>query len=628
MTEERNKLLELREKVANLSEEELKLRDLYLKQLADSKIQGPVTGYPSLDKPWLGWYDECFISLEIPKISAYEYLVQKNQDNLQNVAINYYGNEITFEEFFRKIEETAKAYRKLGVSKGDVVTVFSMTNPELEITLYALNMLGAVINLMDVRSDSEKLEQELKNSNSKVLLIMDNFIDKVVDFKNPNVIENIITLSPYNSLPKLKNKIVSILKHDTKLKANKMKLKNMYNMVEWNEFISNGVDVELENIFGQDVSNELVALVHTGGTTGVAKTVKLSNKNFNSMVINFEAFKAYEKGDKFLNVIVPFVAYGVLGAMHLPLCLGLTNIIAPIITPKEFTEFMIKYKPNNLLAVPTYWDDFINNKKVQKMDLSFLKHPGSGGDATPKEKEIKINDFFADRNSEAVIELGYGMTEVGSAATACVGKINSIQSVGVPLVKNEAKVINPDTNEEVNFNELGEICLTAPTTMLGYVDNKEEEEKLFYFDENNKRWIRSGDLGYMDEKGFIYLVGRIKRMLIRGGFKVYPSEIENVITKNYGINECCVVGKNSKEYGNEPVAYITIKNGMEYDTENLIEQIKNECMNLLSSYSVPIDFIVIEEMPLTAVGKIDYKKLETLCNSNEKQLVLDQKKEV
>lgn len=628
MTEERNKLLELREKVANLSEKESQLRDLYLKQLANGEIQGPKTGYPSLDKSWLKWYDEQFISSEIPKVSAYKFLLEKNQDNLQNIAINYYGNEMTFAEFFKKIDEATKAYKKMGISKGDVVTVFSMTNPELEITLYALNRLGAVINLMDVRSDSEKLEEELEKSNSKILLIMDNFIDRALSFKNSNVVENIITLSPYNSLPIVKNKIVNILKYDAELKKNKNKIKSMYNALEWNEFIANGQNEKLQIDDNKEVADELVALVHTGGTTGVAKTVKLSNRNFNSMVKNFEAFKAYEKGEKFLNVIVPFVAYGVLGAMHLPLCLGLTNIIAPIITPKEFTKFMIKYKPNNLLAVPTYWDDFANNKKVQKMDLSFLKHPGSGGDATPKEKEIKLNEFFAERNSQAVIELGYGMTEVGSAATACVGNINSIQSVGVPLVKNEAKVINPDTNEEVHFNELGEICLTAPTTMLGYVDNQEEEEKLFYFDENNKRWIRSGDLGYMDENGFIYLVGRIKRMLIRGGFKVYPSEIENVISKNLNINECCVVGKNSKEYGNEPVAYITIKNGMEFETEELIEQIKNDCLNNLSSYSVPIDFIVIEEMPLTAVGKIDYKKLEILCNSNEKQLILEEKKEV
>ena len=210
-----------------------------------------------------------------------------------------------------------------------------------------------------------------------------------------------------------------------------------------------------------------------------------------------------------------------------------------------------------------------------------------------------------------MIELGYGMTEVGSAATACVGKVNKEVSVGIPLVNNNLKIIDYETGEELLVGEIGEVCLSSPTMMLGYLNNQEEENKVIKYSEDNTRWIHSGDLGYIDSEGFLYIVDRIKRMIIRGGFKLYPSEIENIISKSDLISQCCVISIPSDEYGNEPVAYVVLKDEVSCTDEEVKENLLNLCVGELPEYSVPSDIIVIDKMPLTSVGKIDYKKLES-----------------
>ena len=614
-------LIAYKKQLAELSEKEKKLRDLELRKYATGELYGPPVGYASIDKPWLMHFDEEGILREIPTCSAYEYLYQSNKDYPNQHALYYYDKEITYKELFELIDKAATAFLENGIKKGDVVSIVDMINPELVITLYALNKIGAVINLIDVRYSGDKLVKCVNEVDSKMLIVMDNFLENVEQVSEELNVNEIVTVSPYNSIPNVKRFIATTAdrKNQKKYTAIKNRLGKKFNVREWKDF-TNVTNILHVTDLTEDKSQEVAAYVHTGGTTGVSKIVKLSNQNFNAMPIQFEAFNTYKRNDTFLDDIVPFVAYGVLGALHLPLCLGLKNILAPLITPEEFTKFMIKYKPNNTLSIPTYWDDFFENEKVKKMDWSNVKHPGSGGDATSPDKERKINEFFAAHNSEAVIELGYGMTEVGSAATACVGEVNKEVSVGIPLVNNNLKIVDPETGEELLIGEVGEVCLASPTMMLGYLNNEEEENKVIKMGEDNIRWIHSGDLGYIDKEGFLYIVGRIKRMIIRGGFKLYPSEIENTILKNDLISQCCVVAIPSEQYGNEPVAYIVLKDNVAYKEEEIREQLLKLCSEGLPEYSIPSDIVIIDKMPLTSVGKIDYKKLEASYGEKQKSL--------
>lgn len=576
-----------------------------------------ITGYASIDKPWQKYYSKEAITASIPELTAYQYMVSQNEDNLSTKAIMYYGKKISYKNYIDMIDETARRLYNLGVTEGEVVTVMSVANPELEVLFYALNKLGAVINLIDVRSDYKQIKKYLMEVKSSTVVVMDNFLpefDKCMEDEDiDNIVENVITLSPYNSVLFPFNVLAEkkSRKEDSNLysKIDEIKKKNKY--MTWNDLMS--VHKYRYPRYPRYKKNMVAALVHTGGTTGVPKTVKLSNENFNAMAIQYKSLNAnYNKGDTFLNGIVPFVAYGIVVTIHMPMCLGMTNIIAPILSPKEFTEFMIKYKPNHTITVPTYVEHFVHDRKADSMNWKCLKNLGIGGDYFPEQSEIYVNEFLKNHGSSSIAEKGYGMTENSSTAGVCLVGVNKINSLGIPLPLNTYGIFERGTDKELKYGEEGEICITGPTEMLGYLDNEEEEDKVIKIHSDGKKWIHSEDVGIIDEDGFLFFKGRYKRLIPHGGFKLYPSYIEGIIMKHPDIDNCCVISIPDKVYGASPEAHVVIKKDNVSELKKLKEELIKLCQDKLPSYSQPEDFIFEEDLPLTSVGKVDYKKVEKM----------------
>ncbi len=576
-----------------------------------------ITGYASIDKPWQKYYSKEAITASIPELTAYQYMVSQNKDNLSTKAIMYYGKKISYKNYIDMIDETSRRLYNLGVTEGEVVTVMSVANPELEVLFYALNKLGAVINLIDVRSDYKQIKKYLTEVKSSTVVVMDNFLpefDKCMEDEDiDNIVENVITLSPYNSVLFPFNVLAEkkSRKEDSNLysKIDEIKKKNKY--MTWNDLMS--VHKYRYPRYPRYKKNMVAALVHTGGTTGVPKTVKLSNENFNAMAIQYKSLNAnYNKGDTFLNGIVPFVAYGIVVTIHMPMCLGMTNIIAPILSPKEFTEFMIKYKPNHTITVPTYVEHFVHDRKADSMNWKCLKNLGIGGDYFPEQSEIYVNEFLKNHGSSSIAEKGYGMTENSSTAGVCLVGVNKINSLGIPLPLNTYGIFERGTDKELKYGEEGEICITGPTEMLGYLDNEEEEGKVIKIHSDGKKWIHSEDVGIIDEDGFLFFKGRYKRLIPHGGFKLYPSYIEGIIMKHPNIDNCCVISIPDKVYGASPEAHVVIKKDSVSELKKLKEELIKLCQDKLPSYSQPEDFIFEEDLPLTSVGKVDYKKVEKM----------------
>ena len=576
-----------------------------------------ITGYASIDKPWQKYYSKEAITASIPELTAYQYMVSQNEDNLSTKAIMYYGKKISYKNYIDMIDETARRLYNLGVTEGEVVTVMSVANPELEVLFYALNKLGAVINLIDVRSDYKQIKKYLMEVKSSEVVVMDNFLpefDKCMEDEDiDNIVENVITLSPYNSVLFPFNVLAEkkSRKKDNTLysKIDEIKKKNKY--MTWNNLMN--VHKYRYPRYPRYKKNMVAALVHTGGTTGVPKTVKLSNENFNAMAIQYKSLNAnYNKGDTFLNGIVPFVAYGIVVTIHMPMCLGMTNIIAPILSPKEFTEFMIKYKPNHTITVPTYVEHFVHDRKADSINWKCLKNLGIGGDYFPEQSEIYVNEFLKNHGSSSIAEKGYGMTENSSTAGVCLVGVNKTNSLGIPLPLNTYGIFERGTDKELKYGEEGEICITGPTEMLGYLDNEEEERKVIKIHSDGKKWIHSEDVGIIDEDGFLFFKGRYKRLIPHGGFKLYPSYIEGVIMKHPDIDNCCVISIPDKVYGASPEAHVVIKKDSVSELKKLKEELIKLCQDKLPSYSQPEDFIFEEDLPLTSVGKVDYKKVEKM----------------
>mgnify|MGYP002517464049 FL=1 len=559
-----------------------------------------ITGYASIDKPWQKYYSKEAITASIPELTAYQYMVSQNEDNLSTKAIMYYGKKISYKNYIDMIDETARRLYNLGIIEGEVVTVMSIANPELEILFYALNKLGAVINLIDVRSDYKQIKKYLMEVKSSEVVVMDNFLpefDKCMEDEDiDNIVENIITLSPYSSVLFPFNVLAEkkSRKEDSTLysKIDEVKKKNKY--MTWKDLMN--VPKYRYARYPRYKKNMVVALVHTGGTTGVPKTVKLSNENFNAMAIQYKSLNAnYNKGDTFLNGIVPFVAYGIVVTIHMPMCLGMTNIIAPILSPKEFTEFMVKYKPNHTITVPTYVEHFVHDRKADSMNWKCLKNLGIGGDYFSEQSEIYVNEFLKSHGSSSIAEKGYGMTENSSTAGVCLVGVNKTNSLGIPLPLNTYGIFERGTDRELKYGEEGEICITGPTEMLGYLDNEEEENKVIKIHSDGKRWIHSEDVGLIDEDGFLFFKGRYKRLIPHGGFKLYPSYIEGIIMKHPDIDSCCVIPIPDKVYGASPEAHVVIKKNKIKELEKLKEELIELCQDKLPSYSQPEDFIFEED---------------------------------
>lgn len=593
-----DELKEYREKLGKLTQEEDKQRNLYLKKLANGTLQGPLTGKQSIDKTWLKYYEDYDIKQDIPKMSAYDYMVVNNNSNLDKNALNFYGIKITYEELLKNIDKITRSLISLGVKKGNIVTLAMANTPEMVYLFYALNRIGAISNVIDPRYSADEMKREINKVNSKYFITLVDCYDTSRRIIEETNVEKTVYLTALESMP-LPIKVVNKLKNKIKRIDN--------NSISWNDFIKNGkkIDKDINNIYENDMP---VTIVHTGGTTGEPKGVVLTNENFVAMAnMHMHGGLDYEKDDKFLNILPPFIAYCLCNGINMPLTLGLEVTIIPQWDVPDFPMILDKYKPNHVLAGPILWD-YVTKSDIR--DLSYLKTPVSGGDALNEELEKRINDFFKKKNCKSKVAQGYGMTEVSSAAVFSKQEANKIGSVGIPFIKNNVSIFDPETLLEKNIGEEGEIWISSPTIMKEYYNNNiaTEELKITTIDGNN--WIRTGDIGKIDLDGNLYIVGRMKRMIVRSGNKIFPANTENIVLKLNEIDNCAIVGIDDDIERKVPVIHIVLKKEIVESKEEIVEKIKKIISDNLPEFNIPVKFVFRESMPLTSINKIDFKKLE------------------
>lgn len=562
-----------------------------------------ITGYSSIDKPWLKYYTEETINSSLPECSIYEYLWENNKEYQNNVALNYFDRKITYSEVFANIEKATKSYCKIGLKQGDIVTVCAVTIPETIFSFYGLNRLGVVCNMVDPRTSAEGIREYIKEVNSKIVITIDVAYSKIKEAIQGTTVEKIVVISPADSLPQPKKAIFKLLKG--------VKIPNDNLHIKWNDFIKFGEDSE--PIVATYNKNTPCVIVHTGGTTGIPKGVMLSNDNLNSSA--FQAIKSgidFKRNHTWLNIMPPFIAYGVGNGLHLPLIVGMEVILIPSFNPDEFADLLNKYHPNHMVGVPSHYGNIIHNKKMQNKDLSYIIAPTVGGDAMDISLENETNDFLAKHNCLYPACKGYGMSEVSAGVSICSSHdVNKIGSVGIPLTHTTMAVFDTVTGKELLYNQEGEICMTGPNTMVGYYNNEAETNNVVKKHDDGLMWVHSGDIGYIDEDGFVFIKDRIKRVIIRhDGFKVFPSLIEKTVDTNDNVVSNCAVGvaDTSHSQGKLPIVFAVLKDGC--DDNEVKKELFELCQKELPEYVQPVDFVFIEKMPLTPIGKVDYRALE------------------
>lgn len=591
--------------IKNLTINEQKLRDLHLRKLALGELQGPPTGYPSIDKEWLKYYNEEQIMTDMPEMKIVDYMMKNNKNNLKAIAINYFGKKIRYNALFKNIKKYAKAFTAQGIKQGDVVTLCLPNVPEAVYMFYALNTIGAVANMVHPLKSGNEIKKCINDVNSKNLIMIDNAYKEINNIVDETPLENIVVVTAGDSMPLLK-KLIYKIKYAKKINNNKyIKLK---------KFLKNGKK-EKEVINSKYKKDETAVIMYTGGTSGFSKGVELTNDNFNCMVHQQRATaENFEAGDSMLTIMPVFHGFGLCSSIHMPLSYGITTILIPKFKSSEFHKLIKKYKPNHIFGVPKLWKALISNEEINKMDLSFLKYIVSGGENMKDGLEEEINKFLEEHNCKSKIKKGYGLSEAVAGTTLSDDFCNEIGSIGIPLLRNTFKIVSPGTQKELNYNDKGEFCISGPTVMKQYYQNQKETLKTLQLHDDGKLWLHTGDMGYMTEDGMLYYTDRLTRMYVSGGFNIYPPVIENIIEKVKGVDSCAVVPMDHPYKDIKvPKVYIVLKENYELD-DKMINQIKEECKENLDLHHQPFKFEQLDQLPITnmgdGIGKIDYKKLE------------------
>ena len=564
--------------------------------------QNPV--YASQAKPWLKYYDQKFIDQTLPALSAFEYVCQRSKNHLNDTALEYYGRKFTYADLIVNVKKTAAALRGAGVKKGDIITVVSIMTPEIIALFYAADMIGATLNLVDPRYSVEGIREYIEEVDSHLLVCLNVVYERCRQAAKRTNVEKVIVLSPADSLPPVMAVGYKLTTPD----------KNKYasNVIRWKQFIKGGE--------GQSTAAEpydpdhACVVVHTGGTTGSPKGVMLTDDCFNGIALQFQAYpKLFHRGQKLMNVMPPFIAYGFACGIHLPLVLGFTVIIIPNLDPAKLGSLVLKHKPEHMFGVPTHYQQLASDPKLRDKDLSFIINYAAGGDSLSRGAEQTVNDFLAAHGARYPIAKGYGMTEVSSAATVAAGLDNKPGSVGIPMVNTVVAAFEPGTDQELPIGQRGELCISGPCLMKGYYNKPEETAILLRRHPDGRVWAHTGDMGYLDEDGFVFLDSRIKRMIIRhDGFKVFPSMIENVVSRHPAVHQCSVVGCTDKDHtqGRLPFVYIVLKADTTAKKKQVIRELERMCAEELPEYVQPVAYKFISSMPMTPVGKVDYRQLE------------------
>ena len=560
----------------------------------------------SQEKVWMKYYDPDVRNTDIPRMKIYSLLKEYNQKRLQQTALYYYGTKITVKKLIQRIDECADAFAALGVKQGDTVSMLSASTPESIVALYALNKIGATLNAIDPRLDKNGIARMIKGSGSKILIVIDMAYPKVAAIYSDIKQKHIIVQTASTSLPFFK-KIALKLVTKSQIPYGKG------GVISWDTFIAgakNGMAIEAPY-----VGDATVAITYTGGTTGFPKGVMLTNDSINAVAYNFRhAGIIHEDGQRFLGIMPIFSSYGLVCGIHMPLTMGTELALIPRFYPLKMGEYIKKYKPEHMIATPAFYEILINSDEMKNFDLSFMLTLGSGGDSMNAGLEVKMQAFMDTHGIRYPLAQGYGMSEVSAAATFCVNDRYKKGSVGIPCIATTIGIFDPETGEELGYNEDGEVCITGDTMMKGYFNNKAETDHVMRKHADGKIWIHSGDIGCIDEDGFVFIKGRVKRMITRfDGHKVFPITIESFIAEHELVQGCSVIAVNDRErmQGQYPMAVIELVAGVDVSRRDAIcREIFDLCNEQLEERGRPVAVVCVDEIPLTGVGKNDYRRLE------------------
>jgi long-chain acyl-CoA synthetase len=553
--------------------------------------------------PWLDSYDGVAPNLDYSEKTMSEAVLERAAEEKDFPALTFMGKATSFTRLAGEIDRVARAFYALGVRPGTRVLVCLPNVPQAVFCLYGLNRIGAIPTMVHPLSAVSELTFFMNEGDCSVAVTLDQFYGKFREVKKQRPIDKLIVCRASDELAFPLNIGQRLL---TERKFPKVEGEND---LVWKDFLKLAETVKEGYVAKKDFRTEAVVLF-SGGTTGITKGIMLSDLNFNALAhqtANMAHAEVHHA--KMLAAMPVFHGFGLGVCIHTLMYIGGTSILVPRFNVKSYANLIRKTKPNYIAGVPTLFEAITRNRYLDGADLSCLRGVFSGGDSLTIELKKKFDKFLADHNASVRVREGYGTTECVTAC--CLTPYNKEKegSIGIPFPDTYFQICKPGTCDELPYGEEGEICLTGPSMMLGYIGHEEENRETMRLHADGHVWLHTGDLGVMDDEGFIYFRQRMKRMIVTSGYNVYPSQLENIIEGHPAVQRSCVIGVKDPLKMQRVKAFIVLKDGYKPD-EAMKEDLMRHCKAHIAKYALPSEIEFRESLPTTLVGKVAYIQLE------------------
>ncbi len=554
--------------------------------------------------PWLAFFGEVEPQLQYPDCSMFDLVERCSEQYPNNKAITFMGNALTYRSMVQQVKIVARAFSAIGIREGDKVTLCMPNCPQIVLCFYALNRIGAIASMIHPLSSEGEIAFYIRDSNSKAVVTLDAFYGKFEQVRKSVSFDTLVLTSVADALS-------PVMKAGYALTEGKKvpKVPKNANVLFWKNFLK-GAKTKDESCFATRKGADPAVILFSGGTTGVTKGILLSNLNFNALGLQTCAMgHCVEPGNRMLAAMPMFHGFGLGVCIHTMLVIGVTAILVPRVSVESYAKLLKKERPNYIAGVPTLYEGITRNPFMDGVDLSCLKGVFSGGDTLSIELKKKFDAFLAEHGATVQVREGYGTTECVTASCLTPYHMYREGSIGLPFPDTYYKIVKPGTTDELACDEDGEICLCGPSVMIEYINQPGETANVLKKHADGHVWLHTGDLGKMDEDGFLFFKQRIKRMIITSGYNVYPSQIENVIDGHDQVLMSCVIGVPDSYKMQKVKAFVVLKPNI-LPTPVLKDEILDLCRKNVAKYAMPYDVEFRTELPKTLVGKVAYTVLE------------------
>ncbi|MBE6826309.1 MAG: long-chain fatty acid--CoA ligase [Ruminococcus sp.] len=535
--------------------------------------------------------------LDYPDGSMYAFVRKNAAQYADACALEYFGKKITYRRLLDEIGRCAGALRAMGVKKGDAVSLCLPNIPQAVIAFYAINCIGAVANMIHPLSAEEEIRYALTLSESCMLIALDRTAEKIERIRMETPVRHVVYVSVDSFMP-LHVKLGCHLTQRTKTTL-------PAEMLHWHDLMAKGSPVP-DDCGAQ--ADDCAAILYSGGTTGRPKGIMLSNRNFNAVALqSIESCGCLQRGDRVLSVMPIFHGFGLGICIHTVLNFGGTAVILPQFKAAEYHKLLFRYKPNVIAGVPAIYENMIRSDAFAGRDLSYLRCIISGGDSLSVSTKEKLNRLLAAHGCNACVREGYGLTECVTGSCLSPEPPAKPESIGLPYPDTIYRILDPETGAPMKTGETGEIVLRGPSVMLGYLKEPEETARTLVSSDGHV-WLHTGDLGYMDEEGYVYFRQRRKRMIVSGGYNIYPQMLEEIISTHPEVSACAVVGIPDEIMGQRVRAYAVLADPSA-DAERIAAEIMEMLQKKIARYALPRGIDFLPALPRTLVGKIAYTEL-------------------